>query len=83
MKVDPVTLDGFGDFELKNAGTGFFGAGGANYHFLPNLACAFQLNLITGGFSESIISGEEVDLDETVDFTILTFGLSIKYFFEY
>ncbi len=83
MKVDPVTLDGFGEFELKNTGLGFFGAGGANYHFLPNLAGAFQLRFTTGDFSGNTISGEQVDIDETVDFTIITLSLSVKYFLEY
>jgi len=72
MKVDPVTLD-----------LGFFGTGGANYHFLPNLAVAFQLSFISGGFSENTISGEQVDVDETVDFTIIAFSLSVNYYFEY
>lgn len=83
MKVDPVTIDGFGEFELKNTGLGFFGAGGANYHFLPNLAGAFQLSFSTGGFSENTISGEQVEIDESVDFTIIALSLSVKYFFEY
>lgn len=83
MKVDPISIDGFGEFELKSTGLGFFGTGGANYHFLPNLAVAFQLSFSTGGFSENTISGEQVDLDESVDFTIIALGLSVKYFFEY
>ncbi len=83
MKVDPVTVDGFGEFELKNTGLGFFATGGANYHFLPNLAGAFQLSLTSGGFSENTISGELVEIDETVDFTILSLSLSVKYFLEY
>jgi len=83
MKVDPVTVAGVGEFELKNTGLGFFGTGGANYHFLPNLAGAFQLNFIAGSFSENTISGEQVDLDETVDLTIIALSLSVKYFFEY
>lgn len=83
MKVDPVTLDGFGAFELKNTGVGFLGTGGVNYHFLPNLAGAFQFSLIAGDFSDSTISGEEVDLEEDVDFTIIALSLGVKYFFEY
>ncbi len=83
MKVDPVTIGGSGEFELKNTGIGFFGTGGANYHFLPNLAGSLKLSFITGGFSENTISGDQVSLDETVDFTVIQLSLSVKYFFEY
>lgn len=82
MKVDPVTFDNFGEFELVNSGIGFLFNGGVDYFILPNLAIGFYGEFSSGSFSNISLSGERVDVDESIDFSFFNINLGVRYYFE-
>lgn len=82
MKIDPVT---FGDeqlYELKNSGLGFLFNGGLDYFIKTNLSVGFQGEFNIGTFSDISLSGQSVELDESVDFSYFKINLGVRYYFD-
>ena len=81
-KVDPVSLDNSGSYELRNSGLGFVGGGGLDYFLKSNLCIDLKAQFHSGNFSTSELDGLELEIDENVDYFIFNINLGIKYFFD-
>ena len=81
-KVDPITIDNAGSFELRNTGFGIHTGGGLNFHINSSLAISAQANYLFGSFSDITISGEIYDPEENVDFGILHINFGIRYYID-
>lgn len=82
MKIDPVT---FGDgelYELKNSGVGFILNGGLDYFVKTNLSIGVQGEFNVGSFSDITISGQTIEVEESVDFSYFKINLGVRYYFD-
>lgn len=81
-KVDPISLGTIDEFELRNKGLGLHLGGGINYYINTNLVISAQANYVYGSFSNTELSGETYDPEETVDFALLHFNVGVRYFID-
>lgn len=82
MKVDPVTFGDEALYELKNSGLGFIFNGGVDYFIKTNLSVGLQGELNIGSFSDISLSGQSIELDESVDFSYFKINLGVRYYFD-
>jgi len=75
MKIDPVFIENFGQFELSSNGIGFLANGGADYFITPNISVGVQAEFSSGTFSDISLSGESIEVDESVDFSFFKVNL--------
>jgi len=81
-KVDPISLGNFDKLELRNNGIGAHIGGGVNYYVTTNIAISAQGNYVFGSFSNTDLSGESYDPEETVDFGVFHINLGVRYFLD-
>jgi len=82
LKVDPVSFDGFGDYELVNKGLGYMIYGGVDFFIKSNISVGGQYTIMPGSFNSTTLSGEQFNIEETVDFNFFIFNLGLRYYFE-
>ncbi len=66
----------------QNSGIGFLANGGVDYFIMPNLSVGVQGEFSSGSFSDLSLSGQSIEVDESVDFSFFKVNLGLRYYFE-
>jgi hypothetical protein len=83
LMIDPITFDGYTEFELKTSGAGGSLGGGIQYFVKENLSVSATGRVNFGTYNSAALSGMNINImEENLDFSITTIHIGVSYYFE-
>ncbi len=77
--IDPVSIDGIGEYELRSSGVAFDFGGGVDFFLLDKLAIGIVGDYKFGSYGVLKLDDESIDANETVDFNFFNINIGLTY----